>query len=103
MRPCLPLLALLLLPGSLHSQISRKDYFQYVPTMSKVVRQTAASHALHLYGDQGSPTYTDDDSNGIDDLRQEQLHRIADTFSPVLRRNNFSFPRNFKTVYEDDA
>lgn len=92
------LLAVLLFPEVLHSQITRENYYSYVPAMPKLVTQTAASAQLNLYGDKNGGSYSDADANGIDDRRQLQLQNIADRFSPVLRRNNFSFPRDFKRV-----
>lgn len=101
MRFTTAVLILLVSPGLLHAQIRRDNYYFYVPSMPKLVTETLASQALHLYGDQRDAAYADGDGNGIDDRRQAQLLRIADRFSPVLRRNNFSFPRDFKQVLGD--
>jgi hypothetical protein len=102
MRLVLPTALLFLTPVLLSAQITRENYYRHVPPMPKLVAQTNASERLFLYGDQRSSEYRDANANGIDDQREQTLHRIAVRFSPILRRNNFSFPRNFKRVLGSD-
>jgi hypothetical protein len=52
-----------------------------------------------LFGHRTLPTYTDTaPPDGIDDARATRLLEIAERFSPILRRNNFSVPRDFRTI-----
>ncbi|MGH7556007.1 MAG: hypothetical protein ACREMQ_23640 [Longimicrobiales bacterium] len=91
---------LALVPGFASArQVSRDDYYVQLPAMPKLVGQTDASHRIHLYGDAASPGYLDRDPvDGVDDTRAARLLRIADLFSPILRRNNFSVPRLHTSV-----
>jgi hypothetical protein len=84
-------------PGSV--QITHQNYYRFVPSMPKLVGQTRASEQFSLYGDWNHSSYRDADVNGIDDTRQQTLAAIARRFSPILRRNNFSFPRNFRRIH----
>jgi hypothetical protein len=93
------LLVLAFLPGELHGQVARTRYYEQIPPAPKLVSQTAASARLHLYGDRSLTTYSDTaPSDGIDDERAIRLAEIAERFSPILRRNNFSVPRDFRTI-----
>lgn len=99
------LTCLLLLPlfvRSANAQITKDNYFTNMPPMSKIVAQTRASEEKALYGDRSSAHYHDEDANGIDDTREIQLHAIARRFSPILRQNNFSFPRDFRRAIGND-
>ena len=74
-------------------------YYDYLPPMSKIVGQTAASARLHLYGDTSAPGYQDrDPPDGIDDARARRLLQLAERFSPIVRRNNFLAPRYYLDV-----
>ncbi len=100
MRRCVVLSLLLVflsLPSlGLAQPISRDGYIVRMPEMSKVVSQTLASERLHLFGNRGTSDYRDADLNGIDDARAERLLQLATRFAPILRRNNFSAPRDFE-------
>jgi hypothetical protein len=78
--------------------IARDVYHEHLPGMGKLVAQTRASERFQLFGDRSSPSYRDADSDGVDDARAELLRDLASRFSPVLRRNNFSGPRDFQHV-----
>lgn len=84
------------------AQITRDNYYRYVPAMPKLVTQTNASERFQLYGDRSRTDYRDEDVNGMDDRRQLRLHAIAVRFSPILRRNNYSFPQDFKRALVKD-
>ncbi len=79
--------------------ITRENYLDYLPPRPRIVAQTRATAALHLFGDERDTAYRDaDPADGIDDARARQLLAIAELFSPLLRRNNFSVPRDLETV-----
>ncbi|HJU76028.1 MAG TPA: hypothetical protein VJ717_19965 [Gemmatimonadaceae bacterium] len=83
----------------LHGQSARKSYYNQVPPAPQLVGQTAASARLSLYGDRSGTSYRDSAPvDGIDDTRARRLASIAERFSPILRRNNFSVPRDFRTI-----
>ena len=94
---------LLLLAGALtlagHAggaqQLPRTAYFDYLPPAPRIVSQTSASARLHLFGDTRDSSFRDAaPTDGIDDRRAARLLAIAERFSPILRRNNFSVPRD---------
>ena len=92
-------LALAVFAREAYGQVSRKSYYEQVPPAPKLVGQTRASAELHLYGDRSLPGYTDvAPADGIDDRRAIRLSDIAERFSPILRRNNFSVPRDFRSI-----
>src|SRR5687767_4463817 len=73
------------------------NYLSQLPPIPKLVTQTEASARLHLYGDVRAPSYRDlVPLDGMDDERGAQLSRLAYRFAPILRRNNFSAPRDFR-------
>src|SRR5215212_12027544 len=75
--------------------IPRDDYLRYLPPTPRIVTQTDASVRLRLYGDARDLAYRDaDPADGIDDARGEWLLTIAERFSPLVRRNNTSVPRD---------
>lgn len=79
--------------------ITRENYHDYLPPKPRITTQTAASAALHLYGDRSGSEYRDSlPLDGVDDRRGRHLLRIAERFSPLVRRNNFSVPRSFDAV-----
>lgn len=92
-------LVLVLFAREAHGQAGRKSYYEQIPSAPKLVSQTAASARLHLYGDRSVAAYTDTaPPDGIDDRRAARLTDLAERFSPILRRNNFSVPRDFRTI-----
>jgi hypothetical protein len=63
----------------------------------RLVRQTTASAALHLYGDPSDPNYRDESPrNGIDDRRDAVLQRMAIRFAPFMVLNSTNVPMDFK-------
>jgi hypothetical protein len=79
--------------------ITRDNYRDYLPPLPRIVGQTRATAALHLYGDEQDPAYRDvAPVDGIDDTRARRLLVLAEQFSPLLRRNNFSVPRDLATI-----
>lgn len=94
----------LLLTGILQAQeISRDAYLKFVPlSHPRLVRQTAASEALHLFGDRQDPAYRDvDPVDGIDDRRHDLLMKLAVRFAPFLVQNTTNIPTNFDAYAEN--
>ena len=83
-------------------EIPRTEYIAYVPlTYPRLVRQTRASDALHLYGNRTDPGYRDiDPVDGIDDRRHNVLLTLAVRFAPYLVQNSGNFPVNFDSYAE---
>jgi hypothetical protein len=78
---------------------TRDDYADFLPALPKIVAQTAASARLALFGDIRDTSYRDvAPIDGMDDVRARRLVALAERFSPILRRNNFSVPRAFESV-----
>lgn len=82
---------------------TRDNYYFYVPSAGPIVSQRDASAELSLYGNVASVTYRDANGDGIDDVRARRLSDIAERFSPILRRNNFSVPREFESLLAPDV
>src|SRR5690349_14749427 len=79
--------------------IARDRYYVLLPPVPKIVSQTRASAALHLFGDASDSSYHDAQPvDGVDDRRAQRLLTLAERFSPILRRNNFSVPRDFRQI-----
>ncbi len=100
------LCASFILAGGAHGQeIPRDEYLKYVPlTYPRLVQQTAATDALHLYGDQSDPAWRDvDPVDGIDDARHEVLMALAVRFAPYLVQNTTNIPTNFETYIENSG
>ncbi len=76
-------------------KFNRQNYFDYLTSPPKIISQTEASARLNLYGDIKNDGARID---GVEDKRDSLLLRIAAKFSPILRKNNFSAPRNFETM-----
>ncbi|BDG02044.1 outer membrane protein [Anaeromyxobacter oryzae] len=85
-----------LAPGG--HRIPPAGYLAYVPLESlRVVRATAESELVQLYGDRASPAYVDETpKDGIDDARGKLLLALAVRFSPYLVRNTTSIPMDWK-------
>lgn len=76
-------------------QLPRAAYFDYLPPAPRIVSQTSVSARLHLFGDARDGSFRDAAPvDGIDDRRAARLLLIAERFSPIMRRNNFSVPRD---------
>src|SRR4051812_14078974 len=79
--------------------IARDQYYALLPPVPRIVSQTRASAALHLFGDARDSSYRGAQPiDGIDDVRAQRLLQLAERFSPILRRNNFSVPRDFRDI-----
>ena len=79
--------------------IARDRYYALLPAVPRIVSQTRASAALALFGDARDSSYRDaQPADGIDDDRAQRLLQLAERFSPILRRNNFSVPRDFRDI-----
>lgn len=76
-------------------KFTRDNYYDFIAPTPRIVSQTEASKRLSLYGDPGKDL---DPADGVDDQRYERLLELAARFSPVLRRNNFSVPRDFESL-----
>ena len=75
--------------------IARNDYYALVPPTPRIVSQTHASAAFDLFGNTSIPDYRDvDPVDGIDDARARRLLQLAERFSPIMRRNTVSVPRD---------
>ncbi len=103
MKKIFTLLTLLVMAsqaGNLYGQkFTRENYFDYLAPSAPIIRQTAASAKLHLYGDPRDRAFRDQNpTDGIDDGRAARLLTLAAKFSPVLHRNNYSVPRDFEMM-----
>src|SRR3954467_1638622 len=80
------------LPEARAQSITRDAYIRYVPLRyPRLVRQTAETAELKLFGDMGAPGYADvAPRNGIDDHRDLVLGALAARFGPYLVRNTSS-------------
>ncbi|MGA7304340.1 MAG: hypothetical protein WBW88_05675 [Rhodothermales bacterium] len=80
------------------------NYYDYLPGAlpkhQTAITATPASTELGLFGRYDDPDYRDEDLNGIDDQRQERLSEIAEMFAPILRRTNYSVPRDVREVLQ---
>ncbi len=74
--------------------IGRDDYLRYLPLGEyQIIGQSAATDALHLFGDRAAPGYRDEaPRNGIDDGRDRLLAALARRFAPIMVRNTTSGP-----------
>jgi hypothetical protein len=66
--------------------IPRDGYYDYLPPPSRIVSQTHASAELALFA-------------GLAPDRMHRLLEIAERFSPIIRRNNFSVPRDLDAIF----
>jgi hypothetical protein len=84
-------------------EVARDAYLTHVPLHApRLVQQTAASQALHLYGDRDDPAYRDvNPVDGIDDERYDVLLSLAVRFAPYLVQNTTNIPVNFDTYIEN--
>ena len=93
-------LGILALPALLGGQITRENYYDYLPPFPRIVTATRASVMFRLYGDTAAAGYRDDaPRDGVDDARAAQLQALVGRFAPVLRPNNFSVPRDLEAIF----
>ena len=91
-----PLILVCAATPSASQRIGRDQYFSHLPPMPKLVSATLATERFHLFGDTSLASYRDANLDGIDDQQAEWLKDLAAHFAPILRRNNFSLPRDFR-------
>lgn len=96
------LIVIAALPALAQAQgITRDNYHEMIPPKPRIIGQTNASAALHLFGDTSDSSYRDADPvDGIDDVRARRLLALAERFSPILRRNNVSVPRDPADIFD---
>ncbi|HMB68530.1 MAG TPA: hypothetical protein VKU85_04440 [bacterium] len=84
-------------------EIPHDAYLTHVPLSSpRLVRQTEASAALHLFGDRDAPGYRDESpADGIDDARYETLMALVVRFAPYLIQNTEQSPVRFSVYAEN--
>jgi len=98
---------LVMVPAALREaraqEVARDRYLKHVPLGApRLVQQTAASAALHLYGDRADPGYRDDSPvDGIDDARYQILLSLVVGFAPYLVQNTTNMPTNFDVYIEN--
>ena len=79
-------------------------YHHLLPPMPSITGETQASRDLALFGDTKAAGYVDEaPRDGIDDARAARLLALSETFSPILRRNNFTVPVDFARVSDGVA
>jgi hypothetical protein len=85
------------LPSGGH-HIPPQAYLQYVPLeIPRLVRATAETELVHLWGDRAAPGYVDEaPRDGIDDARGRVLLALAVRFSPYMVRNTSNVPMDWK-------
>jgi len=82
---CIGLLVAALPQLATAQEIPKSEYIEYEPLASpRIVGQTRASAAWHLFGDPADPTYRDvSPRDGIDDKRHDLLLGLAVRFAPT--------------------
>ena len=86
-------------------RVPKKEYLRYVPLEEpRLIRQTAASEALALYGDRSDPDYADlDPLDGIDDRRGRVFQQLALRFAPYMVLNTTSVPLAPESLFRDQG
>jgi hypothetical protein len=79
-------------------EIPKSEYIEYEPlTSPRIVGQTRASAAWHLFGDPADAAYRDaSPRDGMDDKRHDLLLGLAVRFAPYMVRNTTNIPMDFK-------
>jgi hypothetical protein len=85
-------------PVVVRAQVTRSEYYWQIPPAARIVGETQASARLQLFGSPTSATTDTAPADGIDDARAARLSALAERFSPIVKRNNFSVPRDFRTI-----
>jgi hypothetical protein len=95
---CVALLLAALTQLATAQEIPKSEYIEYEPLASpRIVGQTRASAAWHLFGDPADSTYRDvSPRDGIDDKRHDLLLGLAVRFAPYMVRNTTNIPMDFK-------
>ena len=91
-------------PDAMAQEVPKREYLRFVPlNVPRLIRQTAASERIHLYGNRFDPAYRDvEQVDGIDDRRFAVLERMAVRFAPFLVMNSSAVPLDFR-AFEDGA
>lgn len=95
----------LLAPPVANAQIADDDYLRFVPlSYPRIIRQTEATARFHLYGDPSDPTWRDvAPRDGVDDARGRWLTELSARFAPIMVRNSYQFPMDFRAFYRGDT
>jgi hypothetical protein len=77
--------------------IPKNEYIAFEPlTPPRIVAQTRASDAFHLFGDPQAPAYRDTSPrDGIGDRRRDVLLALAVRFAPYMVKNTTNLPMDF--------
>lgn len=88
----------ILLSTSMAQETGSDNYLRFLPLeYPRIITQTTANAAFHLYGNPTDPNYKDlNPLDGIDDARGERLLQLAVKFAPYLVRNTTAIPMDFK-------
>ncbi len=92
--------------GALAAQdIPHDKYLNYMPLhYRRLVRQTDASSAFHLYGNRDDPSFRDEDPrDGVDDARGRLFHALGVRFAPFLVKNTTAAPMDFKKFMDQSS
>jgi hypothetical protein len=91
--------------GQAAAQIPRDQYLRSLPlNYPSLVRQTAASVRLNLYGDTADPSFRDvDPKDGIDDARGKWLEALGVRFAPLMVRNSALLPMDFRSFFSQPS
>lgn len=98
------LLGLGVVPVRANAQrIPKAQYLQYMPLEYPRMQQaTAASMALHLFGDPTAPGYRDEaPRDGIDDRRDAVFMDLGVRFAPYMVQNTVAMPMDFRRFGTD--
>ena len=103
--PVVLFLASAVIPASLAAQtFTRENYYEALPVPPAITAQTEASQLFHLYGDTLDTAYQDlAPRDGVDDSRGARLLWLAESFSPILRRNTNLLPLEFEDALAADV
>lgn len=84
-------------------EIPRGEYLLHLPLSApRLVSQTPANAALHLFGDRDDPGYRDvKPVDGIDDTRHGVLMDLALRFAPFLVQNTDNVPTDFQAFIDN--
>jgi hypothetical protein len=82
------------------AQIPQDQYLKYVPlSYPGLIRQTEATRQFSLYGDPADPAYRDvAPKDGVDDARAAWFEQLGVRFAPLMVRNSYSFPIDFRAL-----
>lgn len=90
-------------PRAVAQRIPKDGYLKFMPLEYPRMQQaTAASTALHLFGNPAAPGYRDvAPRDGIDDRRHAVFMDLAVRFAPYMVQNSVAMPMDFKRFGTD--